>query len=110
MEQASFSLQEGVVRPVAERVLEQLKAANVLGVSRRMPEALRMGCGKPVQLEALREYAGKLGEEGALRGQGANRLNAIAANPMMPRPAWRQPSPGSAVRKTLKRNEPTAGR
>ena len=86
MEQASFSLQEGVVRPVAERVLEQLKAANVLGVSRAYARSVADGVRQAeVQLEALREYASKLGEERALyeAKDAEQTLNAFAANPMM---------------------------
>ena len=85
VEQAAFSLQEGVVRPVAERVLEQLKAANVLGVSRAYASSAEDGLKQAeVQLTALRDYAAKLGEERAEYEVAAARdtLGAIAASPM----------------------------
>jgi Ca-activated chloride channel family protein len=86
VEQATFSLQEGVVRLVAERVLEQIKAANVLGVSRAYARSAADGVRQAeVQLEMLREYAGKLGEERAIfEAKAAEQtLNAIAASPTM---------------------------
>jgi hypothetical protein len=85
VEQATFSLQEGVVKPVAERVLKQLKATNVLGVSRAYTKSAADGRQQAeVQLAALREYAAKLGEERALYEVTAAQeaLGAIAANPM----------------------------
>jgi Ca-activated chloride channel family protein len=85
VEQAAFSLQEGVVRPVAERVLEQLKAANVLGVSRAYAASAADGLKQAeVQIAALRDYAAKLGEERAEHEVAAARdtLGAIAASPM----------------------------
>jgi Ca-activated chloride channel homolog len=85
VEQATFSLQEGVVRPVAERVLEQLKAANVLGVSRAYAASAADGLKQAeVQIAALRDYAAKLGEERAEFEVAAARdtLGAIAASPM----------------------------
>jgi hypothetical protein len=83
--QAAFNLQEGVVRPVAERVLEQLKAANVLGVSRAYTKSAADGRQQAeVQLAALRDYAAKLGKERADYEVAAAQetLGAIAANPM----------------------------
>ena len=85
VEQAAFSLQEGVVKPVAERVLEQLKAANVLGVSRAYATSAADGLKQAeVQLAALREYAAKLGEERALYEveEAQQTLGAIATSPM----------------------------
>ena len=61
---AAFGKREGIVVPVAERVLGQMRAANVLGVSRAMaksPAEARRRAG--VELAALREYAALLGEE-----------------------------------------------
>ncbi len=83
--QDAFNLQEGVVRPVAERVLEQLKAANVLGVSRAYTKSAADGRQQAeVQLAALRDYAAKLGKERADYEVAAaqDTLGAIAANPM----------------------------
>jgi Ca-activated chloride channel family protein len=84
VEQATFTVQDGVVQPVAERVLEQLKAANVLGVSRAY--AVNPASGQQhaeTQLAALREYASKLGEDRALyeAQQVEQTLGAIAASP-----------------------------
>jgi hypothetical protein len=84
-EKEAFGLQEGVVKPVAERVLEQLKAANVLGVSRAYATNASDGLKQAeVQLAALREYAAKLGEERAIHEEAEARqtLGAIAASPM----------------------------
>jgi len=66
VEQATFSLRDGVVLPVAERVLEQMKAANILGISRAYAMNAKEGQQKAeAQVAALREYAAKLGEERA---------------------------------------------
>jgi Ca-activated chloride channel family protein len=64
VEETSFQLRDGVVTPVAERVLSQIKAANVLGVSRAMAKTPAEGARQTqIELERLREYAAKLGEE-----------------------------------------------
>ena len=63
---AAFQLREGVVPPVAERVLTQLKAASVLGVART--RALRPADAEKQSqtiLENLHAYANLLGEERA---------------------------------------------
>ena len=64
VEPAAFGRREGVVVPVAERVLGQMRAAHVLGVSRAMargPAGAMRQAG--VELDTLREYAALLGEE-----------------------------------------------
>ena len=66
MAQGQFSLREGVVTPVVERVLSQMSAASVLGVSRvmaRTPEQAEQHSRN--SFEALRLYASLLGEERA---------------------------------------------
>ncbi len=84
IEGASFQLRDGVVAPVAERVLSQIKAANVLGVSRAMAKDPADGARQSqLELERLREYAAKLGDERAeyeiREVQGT--LNVMAASP-----------------------------
>jgi Ca-activated chloride channel family protein len=85
VEQATFGVRDGVVLPVAERVMEQLKAVHVLGVSRAYAHSAGDGQRQAAtQLEALREYAAKLGEERAsyeLR-EAEQTLGAIAASPV----------------------------
>jgi len=84
VEQAAFSLRDGVVLPVAERVLEQMKAANILGISRAYAMNAKEGKQQAeVQLAALREYAAKLGEERASYEADAaeQTLGLIATNP-----------------------------
>ena len=77
VEPAAFRKREGVVIPVAERVLGQMRAANVLGVSRAM--AIGKGTAQAqrradADLAALREYAALLGEE-----RGAEEVQAMEA-------------------------------
>ncbi len=65
-EATAFTRREGVVAPVVERVLGQMKAAHVLGVAREMarnaPAAEQQ---LQTHLTQLREYATLLGEERA---------------------------------------------
>ena len=62
-----FSLRDGVVAPVAKRVLGQMRAANVLGVARAMATDAKEGTRQAsVGLASLREYAARLGEEEAM--------------------------------------------
>jgi len=66
VEAPQFQLRDGVVAPVAEKVLEQLKAANLIGFARaraKSPseaEKLRVS-----DLGKLRAYASLLGDERA---------------------------------------------
>ncbi|MBN1953479.1 MAG: VWA domain-containing protein [Anaerolineae bacterium] len=63
---AAFDRREGAVIPVVERVLEQMKAANVLGVSRAMAKSTAEGAQRAdAELGQLREYAALLGQERA---------------------------------------------
>jgi len=65
-EAATFSLREGVVAPVVERVLGQMKAAHVLGTARAMARnAAAAEQQVKTHLTTLREYAALLGEERA---------------------------------------------
>ena len=67
VEGAAFSLREGVVVPVAERVLGHMKAASVLGVSRARTKSAAEGARRAhAGVDALREYAVLLGEERAV--------------------------------------------
>ncbi len=66
MAQGQFGLLEGVVAPVVERVLSQMRAASMLSVSRAMahkPEEAEQHT--KTSIEALRSYAALLGEERA---------------------------------------------
>lgn len=62
--QPSFTVDEGVVRPVIRRVLGQMQSAGVLATSkaatRSVQEAQRQG---KVELETMRRYASLLGED-----------------------------------------------
>ena len=61
---AAFGRRDGVVVPVAERVLGQMRAANVLGMSRAMAKSsVEAKKQADVGLATLREYAALLGEE-----------------------------------------------
>jgi len=63
---AAFSVREGIVQPVAERVFVQLKASSVLGVSRlRVVKPVEAEKKTKEDLETLRAYAEKLGEDRA---------------------------------------------
>jgi Ca-activated chloride channel family protein len=66
LEGDKFSLREGVVAPVVERILEQMRAANVLGMARLMArqpdQAEQKGKG---YLRSIHEYASLLGEQRA---------------------------------------------
>jgi len=65
-EPAAFGRRDGVVVPVVERVLGQIKAAGVLGTSRAMAKGAAEGARRAdADLAALREYALLLGEERA---------------------------------------------
>ena len=84
VEQKEFHLQDGVVRPVAERVLGQMKASHVLGVSRAYARGASEGERQAaLRISELREYAAKLGEERALHeaDEAAQTLGAMAASP-----------------------------
>jgi len=66
VEQKTFGLRDGVVAPVAEQVLKQMRAANVLGVSRAMAKDREAGLRQAdLERDRLREYAALLGEERA---------------------------------------------
>jgi len=83
--QPAFHLRDGVVAPVVERVLEYMRAADVLGVSRAMTE------GHAVAEQHMREsrarsraYASLLGDEKAAAQEAlydADTLNLMAAAP-----------------------------
>ena len=63
-EPGKFTLQEGVAAPVVERVLVQMRASNVLGLTRaweRRPEEAEQQTKESI--EALRSYASLLGRE-----------------------------------------------
>jgi Ca-activated chloride channel family protein len=84
VEHKEFHLQDGVVRPVAERVLGQMKASHVLGVSRAYARSAGDGERQAaVHIAELREYASKLGEDRALyeADEAAQTLGAMAASP-----------------------------
>jgi len=65
-EAAAFGRQEGVVAPVIERVLGQMKATSVLGVARAAARSDTEGLRHAdLSTAAIREYAALLGEERA---------------------------------------------
>jgi hypothetical protein len=67
VEKAAFQLRAGVVPPVAERVLEHIKAANVLAVARATAKSPAEGQKqREAGLSRLRAYASLLGEERAV--------------------------------------------
>jgi len=64
VEPAAFGKRDGVVVPVVEQVLVQMRATNVLGVSRATTKGLAEGRRRAeAGLAALREYAALLGDE-----------------------------------------------
>jgi Mg-chelatase subunit ChlD len=66
VEQPAFHLRDGVIVPVVERVLEHIKAASVLGVSRAMAKSAAEGAQQvDTGLARLWEYAALLGDERA---------------------------------------------
>lgn len=80
---AQFTLREGVVAPVVERVYEQMKAASVLGVARttshRPGEAQQQ---RTSSYKTLIEYASLLGEERAQKeSERINEQFASLSNP-----------------------------
>jgi Ca-activated chloride channel family protein len=84
VEQKVFNVRDGVVVPVAEQVLKQMRAANVLGVSRAMARSHQEGAQRAeVELAALRQYANLLGEERAEKEERelADSFHAMAAAP-----------------------------
>ena len=76
VELATFGRRDGVVMPVAEHVLEQMRAANVLGVSRVLAKSPAEAQQRiEAEMAAVREYATLLGEERGLEG-----IQAMAAD------------------------------
>lgn len=66
VEHSGFKLRDGVVAPVVERVLKQMKASDVLSVSRAFAVNLEKGEQEmSFGLNQMRQYAAKLGEERA---------------------------------------------
>jgi Mg-chelatase subunit ChlD len=90
VEQKVFSLRDGVVAPVVEEVLKQMRAANVLGVSRAMASGVGEGTRRAdLEAVALRDYAALLGEKRAREEEQALRdeLQAMQAAPGMAKAA-----------------------
>lgn len=86
VDQGQFSLRDGVVAPVVERVLTQMKAAQILNFSRamaRQPASAAQESQRGVM--AVHEYASLLGEERARSELKASQeaLNLTAASPAM---------------------------
>ena len=66
LEAGKFSLREGVVTPVVERVLEQMRAVNVLGIARLMAREPAKVAERGVEYQrAVHRYASLLGDERA---------------------------------------------
>jgi Ca-activated chloride channel family protein len=66
VDSSQFERRDDVVVPVAERVLEQMRAANILGVSQAMARSMADGVRQADQgLVSLREYATLLGDQRA---------------------------------------------
>lgn len=88
-EQPAFHQRDGVVAPVVERVLDHMKAANVLGVARVLaqdaPAAARQA---EVSVTGLRDYAALLGDERAAAeaAEAARSLRVFQAAPAMAKP------------------------
>lgn len=86
VEGPAFELRAGVVPPIAERVLEHIKAANVLSVARAMAKSPAEGQKQRADgLSRLRAYASLLGEERAAAEaeDSEQHLRAMAAAPDM---------------------------
>jgi Ca-activated chloride channel family protein len=84
MAHAQFSLREGVVAPVVERVLSQMSAASVLGISRTMARTPQVAEQQTkTSLDALHLYASLLGEERAEKEVKGirERFSALHASP-----------------------------
>jgi hypothetical protein len=76
VEPATFGRRDGVVLPVAEHVFEQMRASNVLGVSRVLAKSPAEAQQRiEAEMAAVREYATLLGEERGLEG-----IQAMAAD------------------------------
>jgi Ca-activated chloride channel family protein len=76
VEPATFAKRDGVVLPVAEHVFEQMRASNVLGVSRVLAKSPAQAQQRiEAEMAAVREYATLLGEERGLEG-----IQAMAAD------------------------------
>ncbi len=82
---AGFDRREGAVRPVVERVLEQMKARSVLGTARAAAVGGKTAADDQARssVDELRNYAALLGEEEAeeMAGEQQQFLNAMAAAP-----------------------------
>lgn len=82
-DQAAFQLREGIVKPVAEKVFAQMKAASVIRVSRvramRPSEAVQS---TNMAINQLRDYASLLGEELAEKemNEASAELHAMGIN------------------------------
>jgi Mg-chelatase subunit ChlD len=90
VEQKVFRLRDGVVAPVVEEVLKQMRAANVLGVSRAMTRGVKEGSRQAdLDVVALRDYAALLGEGRAREEEQAIRdeFQAMQAAPAMAKAA-----------------------
>jgi Ca-activated chloride channel family protein len=86
VEGPAFQLRAGVVPPVAERVLEHIKAANVLSVARAMAKGPDEGQKqREAGLSRLRAYASLLGDERAVAEAEESQIQfrAFAAAPQM---------------------------
>jgi hypothetical protein len=86
VEGPAFQLRDGVVTPVAERVLVQIKAANVLGIARAMAKSPAEGQKqRDAGMSRLRAYASLLGDERAAAEteESERHLGAMAAAPDM---------------------------
>jgi Ca-activated chloride channel family protein len=86
VEAAAFQLRAGVVPPIAERVLEHIKAANVLSVARAMAKGPAEGDKqREAGLVRLRAYASLLGDERAAAEVEESQLQSrdFAAAPQM---------------------------
>jgi Ca-activated chloride channel family protein len=86
VEGPAFQLRAGVVPPVAERVLEHIKAANVLSVARAMAKGPDEGQKqREAGLSRLRAYASLLGDERAVAEAEESQLQfrSFAAAPQM---------------------------
>jgi Ca-activated chloride channel family protein len=84
VEQGAFHLRDGVVEPVVERVLEHIRAADVLGVARAMTEGAAASAQRIEESRARsRAYASLLGDERAAAEEADTwgALNLMSAAP-----------------------------
>ena len=102
---ASFKLRDGVVAPVVEHVLQQMKSSQVLEVSRAMAHSPAEGQQRVNSAsESLKSYASLLGEERAEQETGIlmENFNAVLSSAASPAAAKRVVSDAYSFQRSSK--------